>query len=141
MRSRTARPRSSTQRPIALLGQKIGGQRAGRPGADDHRPLGQRLAAGRGHLEGRLVVGLDLDAAMRSTAEPLDGPPLARQHDFDGIDEGDGRFVADVEAFWRILPRSMSSVRTSSARASRPGSASSGSSTLMRMLDRRSGMG
>ncbi len=94
------------QRPITLLGQKVGGEHARRPGTHDDGPLAERLVAWRGHFKRWFAIQLHRDVLRPPTchADQLRlVRPLAGRH-LQRINVLHVRFVPGIQALAQDAP-------------------------------------
>ena len=88
------------ERPITLLRQEVRRDQAARPGADDDRPMLQRLASRRRHDERFFVIQFDLGRRMRRAVRTFsDALFVDGNDDLGGVDELKGVLIAGVEGF------------------------------------------
>ena len=140
MRCTHGRAAFQHQRLITLLREKIARHQARRPGADDDRPMLQRLRAVRRQDKRRLGVAIDLQIAMLAACLRHESIFILARGDFRGVDEMQRVLDAGIEAFAQDPP-ALELRRRDAEHARRwPGKADSGSSMLRRRLAMRSGM-
>src|SRR5262249_3488723 len=93
------------ERSIALLREKIRRRQTARTGADDNRPLSQRLFAWPGHGERRLVIEVDARGGVGGTrGERSQAGFLLRHRDLGGVDKLQRVFVAGIEGLTEDAP-------------------------------------
>ena len=126
------------QRPITLLGQKVGGDHAGRARADDHRAIRQGLGPGRGHCEALLVKRFRDDVAPAARARTFDARLVLGHGHFQRVDVSrSGTYRGRPGFCARSATARCRPAARRAQRAARPTRASSGSSMLRRMLESR----